>query len=132
MKVLVDTSVWSLALRRKLTKDHKKVTLLYDLIESDQPIYLMGVIVQELLQHIRENAQFNKIKLFFKPFPLLEPSYETYIAAAQIASSCRRHGIQASTIDALIAATAVEYDCQLLTTDLDFEHIATKAPLKLI
>ena len=111
---------------------HPKALLLRDLIDSERPIYIMGIIVQELLQCVREKSQFSKMRKCLEPFPMLEPGYETYVAAAGLASQCREKGIQTGTIDILIAAAAIEFECHLLTTDKDFEHIAKATHLKLL
>lgn len=132
MKIIVDTSVWSLLLRRKAPPGHAKKELLEQLIDSDQPLYIMGIIVQELLQYLKEENQFQKISEALRPFPLLEPDYDTYVLAAELSRRCRKKGIQAGTIDSLIAATAIEQECSLLTADVDFEHIASVTNLRLI
>lgn len=132
MKVLVDTSVWSQMLRRKSPPPTDKAVLLQELIAADQRVYVIGIVIQEILQYVREPAQFNKIRKYLPPFPLLEPGYETYVSAAQLASHCRKHGVQVGTVDALIAATAIENECHLLTSDTDFEHIAKLTALELL
>jgi predicted nucleic acid-binding protein len=53
------------------------------------------------------------------------------IEAARIANACRRKNITASAVDCLIAASAIEHDTQLLTTDQDFTAMARHSDLKL-
>ena len=62
--------------------------------------------------------------------PLLEPSREDYIAAAELINECRRSGVQLGTIDAIIARLAIAYDVTLLTTDRDFTYAAQCIPLR--
>lgn len=132
MKVLVDTSVWSLALRRKTKSADPKAELLRELISSDQSICLLGVIVQQVLQGIRNREHFQTVNESLEHFPLIDLARDDYVYAAELGSECRNRGIQAGTIDYLIAAAAIRHECHLLTTDLDFTHMAAVAPLKLL
>lgn len=132
MKVLVDTSVWSLALRRKAPSTDPKARLFRDILESGQPVYLLGVILQELLQGIRNPDHFQSVKTHLENFPIIDLVRGDNVYAAELESTCREKGVQAGTIDFLIAAAAIGHECTLLTTDLDFERIATVAPLKLL
>lgn len=63
--------------------------------------------------------------------PLLNPSRDTYIQAAMLRNTCRRHGVQIGTIDAVIAQLCIEHDLSLLTADNDFIHAARFVPLRL-
>jgi len=132
MRVLVDTSVWSLALRRKTVRSHPKVQVLSDLIASGQSIFLTGIILQEILQGIKDSAQFQKLDSHLSAFAVLEPEITTYKDAARLFSACRSKGVSVSTIDCLIATIAMANDCKLLTDDSDFNHIVAHSSLKLV
>ncbi len=132
MKILVDTSVWSLALRRKDGSANREADALRKLIEYGEDIYLIGIILQEVLQGIKRPADFQALRKYFEPFPLIELSRDDYIKAAVLKNSLMRKGIQASTVDALIASAAITHDCVLFTTDRDFLHIARHAKLRLL
>jgi hypothetical protein len=132
MKILVDTSVWSLALSREVEAHHEKVGVLKELIASGQQVCLTGTILQEILQGVRSLNQFQKLDDHLKVFALLPATREDHVAAASMFRECRSRGIQASTIDFLIAAVAMQHDCYLLTTDADFERIASVSPLRLL
>lgn len=133
MKIIVDTSVWSLALRRPAPAKQPKVQKLEELIQIGEGITLLGIIVTELLQGVRDKGRFQELKGALEPFPLIEPSRDNYLFAADLANRCLAKGIQASTIDFLIAATAIQHEASLMTTDQDFDHMALVAPeLKLI
>ena len=132
MKVLVDTSVWSLALRRNLPSPHPKVEKLRSWIESGEEVFLLGVIFTELLQGFREKKDFDRVHKALEPFPLLDLTRHDYRFAAEIRNLCLTKGIQTSTIDVLIAAAAIEHEIPLLTTDNDFDRIASVVPLELI
>jgi hypothetical protein len=97
-----------------------------------QRIELMGVILQEVLQGIRSASDFARVKSHLDSFRLIAIDREDYVAAAQLMKHCRSNGIQASTIDFQIAAACIRHGCLLLTTDRDFQHIATHSSLQLL
>jgi predicted nucleic acid-binding protein len=132
VNVIVDTSVWSLALRRtpsELTLPTQKLTRL---IQEGESIFLLGVILQELLQGLRSRKDFNHLLDKLSPFPIIEPRREDYVEAARLRNQCSAKGIQAGTIDFLIAAICIQYGCLLFTTDRDFDSIARHSALKLL
>ena len=132
MNVLVDTSVWSLAFRRKQESDDPAVKLLRELVVSGQPVFYLGVILTEVLQGIRSETLFRQIEQQFDVLELITPTKHDYVCAAKLSQVCRQAGITVGTIDYLIAATAIEHSCSLLTTDKDFEYIARVSPLALM
>jgi predicted nucleic acid-binding protein len=132
MKIIVDTSVWSLALRRAKKSDHPKVTQLKEFIQHEQDIFILGIILQEILQGISSIPRFRKLKKKLEAFPMIQLNQENYIQAARLRNYCRTKGINAGTIDFLIAAAAIQYNCYLLTIDNDFLYISQYSDLKLI
>ena len=132
MMILVDTSVWSLAFRKKGPADHPKVRALTALIEQGEYVVLIGVVLQELLQGLPTDASFRNLKKHLEAFPLLSLERQDYVMAAALRRACRKDGIAATTIDCLIAAAAIRHKCVLLTTDRDFEHLAARSQLRLI
>ena len=134
MRVLVDTSVWSLALRRKSAdlsvSEQSLVQQLRDLIREDR-VQLPGVVRQEVLSGIRHPEQFEKIRSFLRPFPDEPLDIEDYEMAAQVNNSCRAKGIAVSGVDALICAIALRKEFPIFTTDSDFKHYARVLGLKL-
>jgi len=131
MKILVDTSVWSLAFRRQSGIVNPEAVTLKTLIEQGDDIYLLGIILQEILQGIRQPKYFHTLKEYFDFFPLIELPRDTYIKAAELKNHLIRKGKQASTVDVLIASAAISYNCHLFTTDEDFKHIAEHSKLRL-
>jgi len=131
MKILVDTSVWSLALRRQTGVVNPEAIALKTIIEQGEDIYLLVIILQEVLQGIRNPKDFSVLKDYLEAFLLIELLREDYIKAAELRNHLMKKGTQVSTIDALIASTAISYGCYLFTTDKDFEHIAQYSKLKL-
>jgi len=131
MKVLVDTSVWSLALRRDRPTEDRRVQVLGELI-NEQRVVMIGPVRQELLSGIRDPKQFAKLKTHlnaFQDLPLAANDYET---AAEFFNRCRAKGIQGSNTDFLICAVAVNYQLALLTADLDFTHYSRHLPITLL
>lgn len=131
MKYLVDTSVWSLALRRNREKKNPIVETLQNILEGGASIFMIGIIYQEVLQGIRHEDQFKKIRNTLKILPVIDVHQNDHEEAARLFGKCRSKGIQTATIDCLIATAAIHNDCALLTTDRDFERIADLSPLKL-
>ena len=127
MNVLVDTSVWSLALRRKQPSDHVAARHLRKIIEEDSAL-LLGVVAQELLSSVRHDEQFTRITAELMKFKVIEPKFGEYVAAATIANGCTIRGISITTVDALIAAISIDRALPLLTTDRDFQQIAKVFP----
>ena len=130
MKVIVDTSVWSLALRRSDQRDSRYVRELRGLIQ-DYRVQMLGPIRQEILSGIRHTAQFNRLKNRLDSFPDLPILTEDYISAARFFNRCRSKGIQGSNTDFLICAVAVRNKFSIYTTDKDFDSFARQIPILL-
>ena len=129
MSVLVDTSVWSQALRRK-NRPVEQETNLVKLI-SEGLVRIIGPIRQELLSGIVDKRQFNKLKKnlsHFHDMPLESSNFEL---AAEFSKICRKQGIQGSHTDFLICAVAVNYDLEIFTYDKDFNHFLKVLPIRL-
>lgn len=125
MNVLVDTPLWSLALRRKPTDLHAReqelMQALAELIREGR-VELLGPVRQELLSGIREADRFRKLREYLRAFedPVLEVA--DYEEAARMHSVCRAQGIAGSAVDLLICAAAQRRHWQIFTTDGDFEQ----------
>ena len=132
MNVLVDTSVWSLALRRDASPDIRETQILARCLERHDALFSTGIIVQELLQGFRGPKQRERLIEHFSALPLIVPDLEDHIEAATLQTSCRRKGIQITTIDALLAQLAIGHDLELLTTDHDFTLMARHLPLRVL
>jgi predicted nucleic acid-binding protein len=120
MKVIVDTSVWSIALRRNASESLAPVQELRHLIH-DHRVQMIGPIRQEILSGIRSESQFSKLRKHLESFPDLPILTEDYVAAAQFFNRCRSEGVQGSNTDFLICALAARNSFSIYTTDKDFE-----------
>lgn len=130
MKVLVDTSVWSLALRRSNAGPHPAVDELRSLVDEGR-VAMIGPVRQELLSGVRTGAAFERLRDALRPFsdePLESADYER---AAEHFNTCRAEGIQGSNTDFLICAVAERRKLPILTTDADFVHFAAALPILL-
>jgi len=130
VKVLVDTAVWSLALRRDENTNNPHVNLLRELIH-DGRVVLLGAVRQEVLSGIRHEAQFERLKAYLRAFPDLELSSDDYELAAAFFNLCRRRGVQGANTDFLICAVAARREFEILTVDRDFEVFGELLPIAL-
>lgn len=132
MRIIIDTSVWSLAIRRHTPSRHSEVKVLRRIIDQEEDVFLVGIILQEILQGVRKPEDFKRLKEHLSVFPLLEIAREHYVKAAELKNHLSAKGVQVSTVDALIAATAIVNNCYLFTNDKDFHHIAKHTKLRLL
>lgn len=132
MSLFVDTSVWSLALRRDDPQDGKEVKLLHRALSEGIVVFTTGLVLQELLQGFLGAKASNQIIERFAALPFVIPDRVDHIQAAEIRNCCRRKDIQTGTIDALLAQLCLRHDLELLTTDNDFKHISKVYPLRLV
>ena len=132
MNVLVDSSVWSLALRRNTTNDAIAiVNVLRDLI-ADGRVVLLGAIRQEVLSGVRYKEQFARLREYLRAFPDLELTTEDYELAAEFFNTCRSNGVQGSNTDFLLCAVAHRRGYSIFTTDKDFENFRSHIPVVLL
>jgi predicted nucleic acid-binding protein len=130
MNVLVDTSVWSLALRRAKQVDASASRELTELIREGR-VVLLGPVRQELLSGIRVKAQFELLRDHLRSFPDLEIQSADYEEAAVAFNRCRERGIQGSNTDFLLCAVAMRQKLAIYTTDGDFRQYAKVLKLAL-
>jgi len=133
MKVLVDTCIWSLALRRRSSTqdtDSKLVRELEELIRENRA-QLIGPVRQELLSGISAPTQNESLRRQLRAFadePLRLTDFER---AAHVANECRRKGVASAFVDALLCAVAMERSWTIFTSDADFGHYAGVVPFSL-
>lgn len=130
MALMVDTSVWSLALRRDAPAGEPQVQALHDALLGAGVVVTTGLVLQELLQGFSGPKARAQIVERFSDLALLQPDRQDHIAAADLRNTCRRAGVQLGTIDALLAQLCIRHKLTLLTTDRDFSHAAQHCALK--
>jgi predicted nucleic acid-binding protein len=130
MTVLVDTSVWSLALRRDADSGAPEVRALRQRLEASEIVVTTGLVLQELLRGFAGPRARVQIIERFAALPILAPDRADHIEAAELCNRCRRAGLQLGTIDALLAQLCIRHELTLLTTDRDFTRAAELCPLR--
>lgn len=125
--VMVDTCIWSLALRGKTPKNQKVAEELTKLIKENRA-KIIGSIRQEVLSGYSDFTRYEKLRNKLQYFPneqIIDDDYET---AAEYSNMCRKKGIQGSHIDFLICAVSSRLKMKIYTNDKDFScyanHIA--------
>jgi predicted nucleic acid-binding protein len=130
VNLFVDTSVWSLALRRDAPSGVPEVAALADALEGGGGVFTTGLVLQELLQGFAGPKAQSRILERFAVLPSVVPQRGDHIAAAELGNACRRRGVQIGTIDALMAQLCIHHQLVMLTTDVDFRRIATLSRLR--
>lgn len=132
--VLVDTSVWSLALRRRpdsLNIEQRLVVGEWSDLVREGRVQLIGPIRQEILSGVRLRQQFAELAARLAAF--LDTPIETtdYVEAARFFNLCREHGVTGAPADLLICAVAARLSCTIFSLDHDFERYAKLLPIRL-
>jgi len=134
MNVLIDTSVWSLALRRKneslSTNERFLVAELSELIREGRA-RMIGLVRQELLSGIKATEQYEKLRLHLRSFPDEVVDTSDYEEAAKVGNRCRAKGVVVSIVDILLCAVANKRLWTIFTTDPDFSNYAKVLPLRI-
>jgi predicted nucleic acid-binding protein len=134
MMVLVDTSVWSLALRRRqadLNPEEQALKTALEELVRDGRAQVVGPVRQELLSGIRAAESFRKVRDCLRAFDEPQLAIQDYEEAARFNNVCRARGIAGSAIDFLICAIAHQRNWEVFTTDRDFIRFSMVLPLKL-
>lgn len=123
--ILVDTPVWSSALRCKAANlsapERRSTQLLYALIDEGRA-QLLGAVRQELLSGLKDESQFRLLRDYLRDFPDVPVTTEDYEEAARGNNQCRRAGIAASPVDMLMCAVSMRHRWDIFTADQDFTH----------
>ena len=131
MKVLVDTCIWSLALRRKkLPAPRLEIVEFQELIEEVR-VQLIGPIRQEILSGVKRKQQFSKLKIILSAFPDLPLVSEDFELSAEYFNTLRSKGIQGSNTDFLICAVSTRNNMPIFSNDNDFNHYKKHIPITL-
>ena len=132
MKVLVDTPVWSLALRKqpKTEADERAVRELSELIRESR-VVMIGPIRQEILSGILDEGKFEALREKLRAFDDEVLTTEHFELASTLSNRCRRQGLQGSHTDFLLCAVSVKGDCPIFTLDKDFDRYRGHVGIKL-
>jgi predicted nucleic acid-binding protein len=134
MQVIVDTSVWSLVLRRNAVPadavQQAAIAALKDLI-SDARAMLIGPMRQELLCGIKDPVQFERLRSALAAFPDEALTTQDYECAAEFFNRCRAKGVQGSNTDFLICAVAAQRKLPIFSLGQDFVQFQKCVPVEL-
>jgi predicted nucleic acid-binding protein len=134
MNVLIDTSVFSLALRRKneslSTNERLLVAELSELIREGRA-RMIGLIRQELLSGVKVTEQYEKLRVHLRSFPDEVIDTSDYEEAAKAGNRCRAKGVAVSIVDILFCAVAIKRHWAIFTIDPDFSNYAKVLPLRI-
>ena len=130
MKVIVDTCIWSYALRRNNKKEDLHVKELQELI-NEVRVQIIGPIRQEILSGIKTKKHFQTLRKHLQAFPDLQLDTQDFELAAEFFNTARQKGIQGSNTDFLICALASRYKMSIFTTDNDFIFFEKHLPITL-
>ena len=130
MKVLVDTSVWSLALRHSRARPDPVVEELRHLVEEGR-VAIVGPIRQELLSGVRTPEGFAELREHLQAFADEVLDTADFERAAEHFNTCRSRGIQGSNVDFLLCAAAERRGLSIFTTDADFTRFGKVLPIEL-
>jgi len=130
--ILVDTTIWSKAYRRKKidSKDQHTIKLLRDILEMEEEV-LIGPVRQELLSGLSGRNIFNDLVTKLDGFNNYEVQLADHDLAATYFNVCMNNGIQGSQTDYLICAVAYRYNMEIFTEDRDFINYKKYLPVKL-
>ena len=132
MKLVIDTSAWSVYLRR----DNRSVTTpLYEIVErfvTHDQVHLLGIVRHELLSGVSSPQQFERLSRALSGFPDELATSDDHSEAAKFYNLCRATGVQGSSIDFLICAIANRLQAPILTLDHDFFRYARHVPIRVL
>ena len=129
--ILVDTSVLIDYLKGR---DAPHTRSLAEIIDRDIPFGICPVVFLEVLRGAATPADFSLLQEYLGSLTFydLRDARESAARAAETSLKLCRKGIAVkSTIDFLIAQTAIDNDLYLIHSDSDFDRIAEAAPLKI-
>jgi hypothetical protein len=93
MGVIVDTAIWSLALRRNTPEINADIVQRLRSLINSQQVIMLGAIRQEVLSGLRTPGQFDRLRNILSAFPDLDLVAADYELAAEFFNTCRRNGI---------------------------------------
>lgn len=128
--VIVDTCIWSLALRGKSIRNQQIARELTSLIQENRA-KIIGLIRQELLSGYSDLARYEKLRNKLRAFPNEPVIDNDYESAARYSNICRSKGIQGSHIDFLICAVSIRLKMAIYTSDKDFNYYSKHLPITL-
>jgi len=134
VNILVDTSVWSLALRRaarNLSAPEKAIVAELAALIDEGGAKIIGLVRQELLSGIKSSEQFEKLREILAAFQDELTDSGDYERAALFGNKCRGQGVSVSLPDMLICSVARSRGWSIFTTASDFRRYGSILSTKL-
>lgn len=134
MTALVDTTIWSLALRRRpgdLSAVERRLVSAWKSLVRANEAALVGPVRQEILSGVRDASQFRALQERLAAFPYVEIAPDDYDRAASFFNACRARGVVGTPIDMLLCAIASRLGMPVFTTDRDFLSYSRHVPVRL-
>jgi predicted nucleic acid-binding protein len=132
VRLLVDTSVWSLAFRKNAPSTLPKIRRLAQALRDGEQIFTTGLVLQELLQGFPDDDARDSLLARFSSLPHVVPDGQDHVDAAELRRRLAGEGLRIGTIDALLAQLCLRHDLTLLTTDLAFNRVAEMTSLSVV
>jgi hypothetical protein len=134
LKVLVDTPIWSLALRRQaqnLNPHETRIKALFSELVADGRVMMVGPVRQEILSGLRDPAQFRRLRELLAAFPDFQLRTADFERAAEMSNTCASRGIAGTATDMLICSVAYAAGAAIMSSDRDFMGYSKSLPIRL-
>ncbi|MBI1909736.1 MAG: PIN domain nuclease [Deltaproteobacteria bacterium] len=125
--ILIDSSSWIHFLNQS---DLITAEIISELLQADQ-VVTCGPVITEVLSGAERNTEYKVLKEHFSVLPFLSLEKEDFFEAALLRGYLRKKGVEAKTVDSLIAQLSMRTKMPLFHHDSDFNHIARHTDLKI-
>jgi predicted nucleic acid-binding protein len=133
--ILLDTSVLSRIFRRQRPgpAERELHAAFETLVSSDRSVGLPGIVLQEVLSGLKSEKQLLELReKLLAAFAIVPATVDDHVQAARLKNACIARGLNVSSIDCLIAASAIGGGHRLFAVDADFEAIRRHSDLELV
>lgn len=118
-EIIVDTSVWIEFFRHA----DAPVTLHLHALLRSRRVIMVGIVLAEVLQGIKDPSEANLIRENMEKLPYLEMTRELWEMAGELSGALRRQGITIPLSDLTIAAIAINKGYEVFTLDPHFQKV---------
>ncbi|MQY69565.1 MAG: PIN domain-containing protein [Firmicutes bacterium] len=118
-RILVDTSIWVEYFNRPESEYAQRLAEFLEM----EAVCVIGIILAELLQGAKTDAEFELLRKNLKVLPLLKESEKTWEKVGKLSFELQRKGTVIPLTDCLIAVLAQENNCQVFTLDNHFTYV---------
>ncbi|HEU4396082.1 MAG TPA: PIN domain-containing protein [Planctomycetota bacterium] len=133
MRVLVDTPIWSLSLRRRRVGAPAERALLAEWrrLVTEGKALLPAPVRYEILSGLAHESAFERVRGFLRPMPEIRFETPDFEEAARCRNRCAAAGLAAAPIDMFLCALSLRHGAPIFTTDREFERYARVIPIRL-